>query len=220
MLKLSVSEESFDLYSAFWFLQTFLTHPPSLTDQSKTKATPTSPERTAFETFRAKTDFVLPHLYDAPRTEDAQIMLGKRLREDGDVEGEPVAKKSTLLTESVGSVGLLPRYLPKRRLFNYQVHSGGCFAHADRQLADVAFRRQVYIQYLILIRFLLNFTPSAEKLQAHFKVHKNTGGVGGEGIKSVFVLSKEDVSFRHSLCLLTSNRRRGYEKLLPRSESL
>jgi THO complex subunit 1 len=117
----SASKESFDLYSAFWSLQTFLTHPPSLADQTKSKATPDSPERTPFETFRVKTDFVLPHLYDAPRTEDAQIMLGKRLREDGDVEGEPLAKKGPSLAESASSIGELPRYLPKRRLFEYQV---------------------------------------------------------------------------------------------------
>lgn len=119
----AANREVFDLYSAFWSLQTFLTQPPKLTSMTKTKASPNSPERTAFETFQAQTDFVLPHLYKAPRTEDVQIVLGKRTRDEDNSTMEPPSKRGpdVGVSSSSDTTDIFPRYLPQRRLFEHQV---------------------------------------------------------------------------------------------------
>ncbi|WWC65859.1 uncharacterized protein I303_108481 [Kwoniella dejecticola CBS 10117] len=132
-------EDKLDFYPTLWSLQQYFAHPPSL-DGPATG----DPAKTPFESFKEKTDFVLPHLF--AQTQKEKALMGK--------DAESVGKKRKRSTEDVGEGGFFhPRYLTGKRLFEYE-------------LADPSFRRQILVQYFILFQFLLNLTPASAGKQA------------------------------------------------------
>ncbi|KAL7425191.1 hypothetical protein Q5752_000879 [Cryptotrichosporon argae] len=137
------AEESF--YATLWSLQHYFANPPSL-DGPATG----DPPRTPFETFRYKTDLVLPRLFEETKKEDT-------LRASStDIEGRKRKRDEDECEEEGGF--FYPRYLTGRKLL-------------EHELADVSFRRQILLQYFILFQFLLNLTPASATKQLY------TGGM-------------------------------------------
>ncbi|WVQ77756.1 hypothetical protein IAR50_007446 [Cryptococcus sp. DSM 104548] len=122
-----------DFYSTLWSLQQYFAHPPSLDGPPVG-----SPPQTPFQTFRHKSNIVLPKLFE--ETQKDKDLSGK---------DEPVGKK-----RKRGDGGFFhPRYLTGKRLFSYE-------------LLDPSFRLQVLVQYCVLFQFLLNLTPAHAGKQA------------------------------------------------------
>ncbi|WWC73668.1 uncharacterized protein I206_107640 [Kwoniella pini CBS 10737] len=135
----NLSESKLDFYPTLWSLQQYFAHPPSLDGPASG-----DPAITPFETFKEKTDSVLPHLF--AQTQKEKALLGK--------DAESVGKKRKRLAGDMGEGGFFhPRYLTGKRLFEYE-------------LADPSFRRQILVQYFILFQFLLNLTPASAGKQA------------------------------------------------------
>ncbi|WWD20341.1 hypothetical protein CI109_104817 [Kwoniella shandongensis] len=132
-----------DFYSTLWSLQQYFAHPPSL------DGPPTGdPPKTPFDTFKEKSDFVLPKLF--AQTQKEKEMLGKDAES---VVGNQKRKRNTE-DEGEGRGGFFhPRYLTGKRLL-------------EHELADPSFRRQILVQYFILFQFLLNLTPASAGKQA------------------------------------------------------
>ena len=156
------AKDETDLYSTLWSLQQYFASPPSL-DGPPTKDTPNTPPRTPFETFKAKTDIILPMLFE--QTQKEKELLGK--------DAELVGKKRKRVQDDSSPEGergkfFHPRFLTGKRLL-------------DHELADSSFRRQILVQYFILFQFLLNLTPSTAAKQAF------TGGM-----PKTFVIKEED----------------------------
>ncbi|WVO21599.1 uncharacterized protein IAS62_002908 [Cryptococcus decagattii] len=128
-----------DFYSTLWSLQQYFSHPPSLDGPAVG-----SPRKTPFQTFRDKSDFVLPQLFEQTKKETA--MTGT---EDGMGKKR---KREAMEGQDTGGF-FYPRFLTGKRLFEYE-------------LADSSFRRQILVQYFILFQFLLNLTPAHAGKQA------------------------------------------------------
>ncbi|RXK39720.1 hypothetical protein M231_03075 [Tremella mesenterica] len=134
-----------EFYSTLWSLQHYFAYPPSL-DGPAVQSNPGEPARTPFETFKAKTEFVLPKLFEQTQKEkemmgkDAEVISRKRKRSEGQ-------------SDASARGFFHPRFLTGKRLF-------------DHELTDSSFRRQILVQYFILFQFLLNLTPSTAAKQA------------------------------------------------------
>lgn len=128
-----------DFYSTLWSLQQYFSHPPSLDGPAVG-----SPPKTPFQTFREKSDFVLPQLFEQTRKEKAMAGTDDGLGK----------KRKRQVMEGQDTGGFFhPRFLTGKRLFEYE-------------LADSSFRRQILVQYFILFQFLLNLTPAHAGKQA------------------------------------------------------
>ncbi|WVR08034.1 hypothetical protein IAU60_005078 [Kwoniella sp. DSM 27419] len=127
-----------DFYSTLWSLQQYFAHPPSLDGPAAG-----SPPRTPFETFKEKSDFVLPQVF--AQTQKEKALLGK--------EADSPSKKRKRDTGEADGGFFHPRYLTGKRLL-------------EHELADPSFRRQILTQYFILFQFLLNLTPGSAGKQA------------------------------------------------------
>ncbi|KAK4685075.1 THO complex subunit 1, partial [Tremellales sp. Uapishka_1] len=139
----TVSAESRpDFYPTLWSLQQYFASPPSL-DGPSTGEPPQNP----FETFKNKSDFVLPILFE--QTVKEKEMMGK--------EAEIVGKKRKRVESDDGGF-FHPRYLTGKNLLHHE-------------LADPSFRRQILVQYFILFQFLLNLVPASVGKQSY------TGGM-------------------------------------------
>ncbi|WRT69725.1 uncharacterized protein IL334_006715 [Kwoniella shivajii] len=128
-----------DFYPTLWSLQQYFAHPPSLDGIATGE-----PPKTPFDTFKEKSDFVLPQLF--AQTQKEKALLGK----DTEIGG----KKRKRSAEDEGNGGFFhPRFLTGKRLL-------------EHELADPSFRRQILVQYFILFQFLLNLTPASAGKQA------------------------------------------------------
>lgn len=128
-----------DFYSTLWSLQQYFSHPPSLDGPAVG-----SPPKTPFQTFRDKSDFVLPQLFEQTKKEKAMT---------GTEDGMGKKRKREAMEGQDAGGFFHPRFLTGKRLFEYE-------------LADSSFRRQILVQYFILFQFLLNLTPAHAGKQA------------------------------------------------------
>ncbi|WOO82222.1 THO complex subunit 1 [Vanrija pseudolonga] len=124
-----------NFYSTLWSLQGYFAYPPSLDGPAVG-----DPTQTAFEQFRAKTEFVLSRLYEQTKRE--RVLRGK---DDG-------SAPATVVKSGTSADDFYPRYLTAKSLLEYEI-------------ADQSFRRQILVQYFILFQFLLNFNPASASKQ-------------------------------------------------------
>ncbi|WWC92828.1 uncharacterized protein L201_007787 [Kwoniella dendrophila CBS 6074] len=166
-----------DFYPTLWSLQQYFAHPPSLDGPAVGE-----PAKSPFETFKEKTDFILPNLFE--QTQKEKALMGK--------EAENIGKKRKRSDDSDENGGFFhPRYLTGKRLFEYE-------------LADPSFRRQILVQYFILFQFLLNLTPASAGKQAFTGGMPKTFVLGADDEKWV----KSQVStIRDELLRMTDGKR-------------
>ncbi|KAK3692137.1 THO complex subunit 1 transcription elongation factor-domain-containing protein [Podospora appendiculata] len=148
------------LYPIFWSLQQSFNQPKKLFDPVQ------------FAAFKAGLEATVAHFWtilpEKPRSKDKQEKQGdeakrstKRKRDDSDDE---------LAT------GFNPKYLTSRDLF-------------ELEISDIAFRRNVLVQALIVIEFLLSLSPKAKEKLVGVKVPNKAV------IYSDHVLSEEDTKW-------------------------
>lgn len=158
---------------------------------------------TPLETFKRKTDLILPVLY--AQTDKEKALMGvaeaeggvaatasgsnangsgrKRKRDDASLSSKPTTTTTTTTTDhsvlesptstSPSSEFFHPRYLTPPNLLAYE-------------LADLSFRRQILVQYFILFQFLLLLTPDNK-----FSQTPNRMG----NISKNFILGEADITW-------------------------
>lgn len=103
-------------------------------------------------------------------------------------ENKRVLKRKRSSADDQISNSFNPRYLTSRDLFDLEV----CIRHEIQistsntyQISDIAFRRHILVQALILVDFLLSLTPKAKKKLEH---------TTNKSVLYSFTLNEEDVS--------------------------
>ncbi|CED83543.1 Nuclear matrix protein [Phaffia rhodozyma] len=142
-------------YTSFWCLQPYFTNPSLLTTSSSTSATsvftptPTSnstplSSASSFNQFMMRLDRVLRTFSE--RTEREKVLRGTG---DGSKKGKEVASREETEEDELSGLSEIftAKFLTRPGLLDFE-------------LSDVAFRRQILVQALILLHFLRQFIPS------------------------------------------------------------
>ncbi|KAI5306967.1 hypothetical protein KEM56_006041 [Ascosphaera pollenicola] len=126
-----------EIYPIFWSLQAFFSAPTKLFDASTLQKFKTGLEETLAMFRRVETDVEVQNIAKPP--EDQRRGAKRRRIGDGGIE----------VTNTFN-----PKYLTSRDLFELEIN-------------DVAFRRHILVQALIILDFLLSLTPAAKEKLSH-----------------------------------------------------
>ncbi|RMD44283.1 hypothetical protein DV735_g772, partial [Chaetothyriales sp. CBS 134920] len=156
------------LYPKFWALQSLFSSPTRLFDPTAMAQLKEGMALT-LSCFRSMSN-------SSSSSAANNALPGSRKRKASDLDPAIAAAATTTPATSVSSTPFNPKYLTNRDLFDLEVH-------------DLAFRRHVLVQSLIMLDFLLSLSPSAKAKAS------SAPGLTNKSVLYAHTLSEDDTKW-------------------------